>query len=202
MLGVLHLLSQALGWLALAMLLPALVALVAEDRVGLEGFLLAAGLTGFVAGAIFFALRGRRWRLNRAAGLFPYRRHMGHPARDRSGADHVWRRMSIICRHCLKRFPALRRRERRRCRPSTISASAVIFWRAELQWLGGLLTLISMVALLAPAGAGGLTGRGVAPLGPAGEAGLGRSIATVRTIVIMYTVGTGLCLGLLIADRR
>lgn len=197
MLGVLHLLSQALGWLALAMLLPALVALVAEDRAGLEGFLLAAGLTGFVAGAIFFALRGRRWRLNRAAAFLlvvavwvvppsiaavpiMYGANVGYlPA--------LFEAVSGFTTTGATALPSLDH-----------LGSAIIFWRAELQWLGGLLTLISMVALLAPAGAGGLTGRGMAPLGPAGEAGLGRSIATVRTVAIMYTVGTGLCLGLLI----
>ena len=44
---------------------------------------------------------------------------------------------------------------------------AIVFWRAELQWLGGLTTLISIVAVLAPAGVGGLTDRDLTLLGPA-----------------------------------
>ena len=63
MFGVLSLLIQMLGALALAMLFPAAIALVNNNVEDAESFLLVAGLTGFVAGAVFFALRGRRWRL-------------------------------------------------------------------------------------------------------------------------------------------
>jgi trk system potassium uptake protein TrkH len=197
MLGVLHLLSQALGWLAFAMLFPALIALVAEDRVGLEGFLLVAGLTGFIAGAIFFALRGRRWRLSRSTAFIFVVAMWTVPAliaavpimygASVSYVSALFEAISGLTTTGASVMPSIDH-----------TGSAIIFWRAELQWLGGLMTLISMVALLAPAGVGGLTGRVVASLGPAGEVGLGRSFSTVRTVAIMYTVGTGICLALLI----
>jgi len=69
MFGVLHLLIQVLGLLAFAMLVPAAIAVVGGDADNAENFLLVAGLTGFITGAVFFALRGRPWRLGRFAAF-------------------------------------------------------------------------------------------------------------------------------------
>jgi trk system potassium uptake protein len=197
MLGVLHFLSQVLGGLALSMLVPVVIALVDGDRVNAESFLLAAGLTGFVSGAVFFALRGRRWRLKRvsvfvlvlsvwivppliAAVPIMVGAGVGYlPALFEATSGYTTTGASV-----LTSLESLR--------------PAVIFWRAELQWLGGLMTLISIVAVLAPAGVGGLTSRNVALLGLAGEGGFIRSLATVRVVAGIYALTTAVCFCLLV----
>jgi trk system potassium uptake protein TrkH len=75
---------------------------------------------------------------------------------------------------------------------------SIIFWRAELQWLGGLITLISVITVLAPAHVGGLSDRDLAVLGPAGEGSLGRSLSTAGTITTIYAGATALCASLLL----
>ena len=65
MIPVLFFLSLFLGALAAALLLPVLVAIAANEPYAVETFLLNSGMIGFVAGAIFFALRGRERGLRR-----------------------------------------------------------------------------------------------------------------------------------------
>ena len=197
MFGVLHLLSQVLGGLAFAMLVPALIALLAEDGEGAESFLLIAGLTGFVAGAIFFALRGRRWHLDRAGALALMLAAWVIPPIIAAVPIMTGARIGYLS----ALFEAV---SGYTTTGATGLASieslnpAIVFWRAELQWLGGLITLFSIVTILAPLGVGGLTNRNVALLGPSSEGGLSRSFATARTVAVMYTAATVLCLGLLV----
>lgn len=196
MLGVLHLLTQVLGCLAFAMLFPAAIALVGGNADEAESFLLVAGLTGFIAGAIFFALRGRRWRLGRLAAFMLVLAVWIIPpliaaipimaAAHISYLSAVFEAVSAYTTTGATMLPAIEP-----------LGSAIIFWRVELQWLGGMMTLISIVTILAPAGVGGLTERNVALLGPAGEGGLSRSFATARTVAVMYSAATAICLGLL-----
>jgi trk system potassium uptake protein TrkH len=197
MLGVLHLLSQILGGLAFAMLVPAAVALVGGDAEAAESFLLVTGLTGFVAGAIFFALKGRRWRLSRVAAMAlmlsawvlpPFIAAI--PISAGARVDYLSALFEAVSGYTTTGATAL---------PSIDALSpAIVFWRAELQWLGGLITLLSVATILAPAGVGGLTNQNVALLGPASEGGLSRSFATARTVAIMYAAATALCFGLLV----
>lgn len=197
MLGVLHLLAQVLGYLAFAMLLPAVIGLVKGDPVGAEAFLLVAGLTGFVSGAIFFALRGRSWRLDRVSSFTlvlavwlvpPLIAAVPLTAGTRLGyLEAVFEAVSGYTTTGATLFRSL-----------DLLGPATIFWRAELQWLGGLMTLIAIVTVLAPAGVGGLSSRGVALLGPSGEGTIGRSSGTVATVTIIYSATTLLCLGLLV----
>jgi trk system potassium uptake protein TrkH len=197
MLGVLHLLSQILGGLAFAMLIPAVVALVAEDAEAAESFLLVAGLTGFVAGAIFFALKGRRWRLSRVAAIALMLSAWvlppliaAIPIAAGARVDYLSALFEAVSGYTTTGATVL---------PSVDTLGpAIVFWRAELQWLGGLITLLSIVTILAPAGVGGLTNQNVALLGPASEGGLSRSFATARTVTIMYATTTALCFGMLV----
>jgi trk system potassium uptake protein TrkH len=197
MFGVLHLLTQFLGALAFAMLLPATIALVDGDPGNAESFLLVAGLTGFTAGAIFFALRGRRWRLNRFAAFVLVLLLWAVPP--------LIAAVPIMNGAGIKYLPAVFEAVSAYTTTGATTLSslepigpAVIFWRAELQWLGGLITLLSIVTILAPAGVGGLSDRNLAILGPAGEGSLSRSLATARTVTLVYSGATAFCLCLLI----
>lgn len=197
MFGVLQLLVQVLGALAFAMLFPAAIAVVGGNAADAESFLLVAGLTGFVAGAVFFALRGRRLRLGRFAVLLLVLSVWAIPPliaavpiMDGADVDYVTAVFEAVSAYTTTGATTLR--------PLDGVAPAVLFWRAELQWLGGLITLLSVVTVLAPAGVGGLSDRNLAVLGPAGEGGLERSLGAARTVTLMYAGTTGVCLCLLL----
>lgn len=197
MFGVLHFLTLVLAGLAIAMLAPAAIALGGNDASEAESFLLVAGLTGFVAGAMFFALRGRRRHLDRLAAFIliltiwiipPFIAAIPIMVGARIGyLPALFEAVSAYTTTGATVLPSL-----------GSLPPALIFWRAELQWLGGLITLISIVTVLAPAGVGGLTSRNVGLLGRTGEGGLFRSLATARVVATIYTVTTAVCFGLLL----
>ncbi len=195
MIGVLHLLSRAFGGLALAMLVPAAIAVVSADGAATE-FLIISGLTGFLSGAIFFALQGRQPRFDRAAGFvlaatlwivlpliaavpFALHGHFGYVAA-------LFEAVSGFTTTGATIFHSL-----------AGAGPSIIFWRAELQWLGGLMTLVTFVTILAPAGVGGLSSRGLAALGGFSEAGPERIAQGLRRMVTLYALFTGLCIILL-----
>ncbi len=195
MIGVLQILSQVLGGLAFALLAPAAVAMAGEEGVAYR-FLVVAGLIGFVAGAIYFALHGRARTIGRADRFVLV---VG-----------VWTAVPLIAAlpimlstsagYLAALFEAV-------SGFTTTGASvfgsleevgrAVVFWRAELEWLGGLATLFTFVLVLAPAELGGLSGRGLAMIGGFGEPGAGRSREVMRAVATIYTTLTGLCIILL-----
>ncbi len=197
MFGVLYLLSQVLGIFAFAMLAPVVVGLLVKDTSDAEAFLLVSGMTGFVSGAMFFALRGRRWRLSRAGacglvlGMFvlpsliaavPFLMIV-----DIGPLHALFEAVSGFTTTGATILPSVE-----------VIGPAAIFWRAELQWLGGLVTLIVLGTILAPAGVGGLTARNIAILGAAGEGGLQRSFDAARSIGAFYLATTVICVALLV----
>ncbi len=70
----------------------------------------------------------------------------------------------------------------------------LIFWRSQLQWIGGYLTLLTIVLILAPLGIGGLTNRR-ASIGGGGEivAGQMRVFVLALNMGLLYAVVTGIC---------
>ena len=195
MIGALLILSQALGALALAMLVPAAISVVSQDGAATD-FLLVSGLTGFLSGAIFFAMRGHRLRFDRTAGFvlaaalwvvippiaaLPFALH--------GGLSYVAALFEAVSGFTTSGGTVFR----------TLSGAgpSIIFWRAELQWLGGLTTLVTFVTILAPAGMGGLSSRGLAALGGFSEAGPERVVHGLRQLASLYALFTGLCIILL-----
>ena len=191
MIGVLHILSEVLAGLALALLLPAALALAGGDPIG-GNFLVVSGLVGFVAGAIFFALRGRQRALGRAdrfvlvlvvwtavpvIAALPITL-----STDLSFLAALFEAASGFTTTGATVFPAL-----------ADVGRAVIFWRAELQWLGGLATLLTFVLILAPAELGGLSSRGWSLIGGFAEAGRGRVREVIGAIAALYAAVTGAC---------
>ena len=195
MIGVLHILSRAFGGLALAMLVPAAIAVVSADGAA-NSFLLISGLTGFLSGAIFFALRGRRPRFDRTAGfalaatlwvVVPLIAAVPIAVRGRFGyVAALFEAVSGFTTTGATVFRSL-----------SGAGPSIIFWRAELQWLGGLATLVTFVTILAPAGVGGLSSRGLAVLGGFSDAGPERVVQGLRRMVTLYALFTGLCIILL-----
>ena len=198
MINVLHILSRVFGGLALAMLIPAAIAVVADDG-SATSFLLVSGLTGFLSGAIFFALQGNHPRFDRAAGF--------------ALAAALWVVVPLIAAlpialhgriaYLAALFEAVSGFTTTGAtvfRSVAAAGPSIIFWRAELQWLGGLATLVTFVTILAPAGVGGLSSRGLAPLGGFSEGGPERIAQGLRRMATLYALFTGLCVILLFAS--
>ena len=195
MIGVLFILSRAFGGLALAMLVPAAISVVSQDGAAAD-FLVVSGLTGFLSGAIFFALRGYRTRFDRTAGfalvavlwvLIPLIAAIPIALHARFGfVAALFEAVSGFTTTGATVYRSL-----------AGAGRSIIFWRAELQWLGGLATLVTFVTILAPAGVGGLSSRGLAALGGFSEAGPERVAQGLRRLVSLYSLFTGLCIILL-----
>ncbi len=195
MIGVLHILSQVAGGLAFALLAPAVIAVIAQDGAA-QSFLLVSGLTGFLSGATYFALQGRKPRFDRSAGFvlavalwvtlpliaaipFALRADIGYVAA-------LFEAVSGFTTTGATAFRSL----------AGVGPS-IIFWRAELQWLGGLATLVTFVTILAPAGVGGLSSRGLAAMGGFSDAGPERVVHALRRVAVLYALFTGVCVILL-----
>jgi len=75
---------------------------------------------------------------------------------------------------------------------------ALVFWRVQLQWLGGYLALLTIVMIVAPLGIGGLTAR-TAPLINKGDLvlGQGRVLGFASNLAIIYLSVTAACVILL-----
>lgn len=197
MTGILFLFSIVLLAFSFAMLLPIAVAAAAGDARSVFDFFLIASLSGFCAAGFFFALQGRRaafgrvqsflllilsWTALCLVGALPFLIVSGL-----SAIDAVFESVSGLTTTGATIFVTL-----------SDYPLAVIFWRAELQWLGGLLTLLSIVLISAPAGIGGLPDRHIR-LAEGAEGMRGhRVLNAVRDIAGLYILLTILCLILLL----
>ncbi|MHA1553503.1 MAG: TrkH family potassium uptake protein [Alphaproteobacteria bacterium] len=191
MIGILYILSQALGVAAFALLAPAIVAVATGDPGG-EGFLIVAGLVGFLAGAIFFSLRGRHRVLDRTAGIASIA--LAWTLLPLIGAVPIaWATPLGALEALFEATSGLTTTGATAFTSLSDIGPAVIFWRSELQWLGGFLTLITFAAISAPIGVGGLSALGIAAIGR-NEGGLGRIYYLLRGVGTLYLLGTGICI--------
>jgi trk/ktr system potassium uptake protein len=197
MVGVLHILSQVLGVLAFALLLPAAISLATGDGLA-ESYLVIAGLVGFLAGAFFFGLRGREANLNRASGFVlvvaiwvvpPLIAAV--PIMQNAHVSYIDGLFEAVSGFTTTGATVLKL--------ATLTP-ATIFWRAELQWFGGLATLLTFVTVLAPAGIGGLSSRAVSTVGEYSDTSAGRAWRAIRSVTIVYSAATAVCIVLLFAS--
>ncbi|WP_018391138.1 TrkH family potassium uptake protein [Ancylobacter sp. FA202] len=149
--------AQTAGVMAGFLLLSALVSLFRREP-GADVFLMTALLTVFGAGAVFLAVRNRPGRLDRLAayGLLlvlwvgvPIIAAVPIAATTTLSPMHAWLEAvsaftttGPVQIHDLENVPR-----------------ATLGWLLTLQWAGGLLTLVGFVAVLGPAGMGGLPDR-------------------------------------------
>jgi trk system potassium uptake protein TrkH len=195
MVGLFYLLSQALAGFAAALLLPGAIALAEGESSAADAFLLTAALTGFLATAVIFALRGRLREIGRVAsyvlllavwivppliGAFPLMRA--------AGLDYLTALFEAVSGYTTTGATAL----------ETVGSAGIagVFFRAELQWLGGLMTLVTIVTIVAATGLGGLSASQVALVSGV-EDRFGRLLITVRQILVVYSALTLLCIVLL-----
>lgn len=193
MTGILFLFSYVLLAFGAAMLLPVAVAAASGDTRSLVDFILLAALTGFFAFGFMFALQGQRrsfgrmqsfllllfgWTALSVVGALPFK-----VVQQMTTVDALFESVSGLTTTGATVFTRI----------SDVPL-AVIFWRAELQWLGGLLTLLSITLISAPAGIGGLPDRHIRLAeGIEGLWGV-RVVNAIREIAGLYTLVTIICM--------
>ncbi len=198
MVGVFYLLSQALLGFALAMLLPAAVAFAAGEVPAGNAFVLTATLLGFFTATVIFALRGRTRTISRVGSyMLVLAVWVGTPViaalplMRAGGTDYLTALFESVSGFTTTGATALER--------VGSVGFAGIFFRAELQWLGGFVTLVTIVTVLAASGLGGLSRSQVALVSGV-EDRSGRLLASVGKILIAYSAVTIVCVILLFAS--
>ncbi|WP_321340622.1 potassium transporter TrkG [Breoghania sp.] len=175
------------------MLLPASVAVAGGDMpVGLN-FAMIAALLAFGAGSTFLALRGRMRRFNRVqsyvllvsawvvlplVGALPF-----ITIADIEVWTAIFEAVSGLTTTGATAIGSIER-----------LPVALIVWRAELQWLGGLLTLLGITLISAPAGIGGLPDRYIRLIGTEGHQDRKRVMAAALDIAGFYVAVTLACI--------
>lgn len=185
-------LAAILGSVATALAAPFLIALYMDEFQAAQMFGATAAAYAFIASAIFITLRGKErglkrvetfgllllaWALLLAGGALPLAL-----TTQMSGIDAAFETVSAITTSNASVFASVEDLPR-----------SVLFWRVQLQWLGGLLTLLSLVIVLAPAGVGGLPRRQIALLEKVGIGGGGRILKTCMNVGGTYTLFTLIC---------
>jgi trk system potassium uptake protein TrkH len=196
MIGIFHLLAQATGWLAVATFLPAGIGFATDDHHAGNAYLLVAVLLGFLSGALVLALRGRRRGLTRVGSyLLILAMWVAIPpiaalpltlSADISYLTALFEAVSGLTTTGASAIPNV-----------GVIGPAGVFFRAELQWLGGFLTLVTVATVLAATGLGGLSRSQVALVSGV-EDRLSRILIGVRQIFVAYGAVTVLCVVLLI----
>ncbi len=189
-------LAAILGTVSASLTAPFLIALYMEEFPAAQMFGSIAAAYAFFASAIFITLRGKErglkrvetfgllllsWVLLLASGALPLAM-----STDMLTSNVIFETIAAITTSNASTFVSVE-----------VLPRSVLFWRVQLQWLGGLLTLLSLVIVLAPAGVGGLPKRQIALLEKVGTGGGGRILKICLSIGGTYIVFTLLCAGAL-----
>lgn len=197
MASVFHLLAQALGGFAIAMVFPAVVALAHGETYGARVFLLVATMVGFFSAAVYLALRGRTRPFDRVSGFVlvvgiwivpPLVAAV--PLMLIAETTYVTALFEAVSGYTTTGATAFDSLES--------LGTGGVFFRAELQWLGGLITLVTIVTVVAPSGLGGMTTSQVA-LVTSTDGRYTRLLGTLRQLLAAYVLVTVACAALLFA---
>lgn len=197
MVPVLYIFSYFAGALAFALLFPALVAGSFGETRLVADFLLSAVLLTFLSGALLLSLRGRERRLR--------------PAQRYLLALMVWLFLPALA--AIPLLFALENTTPLNAYFETVSAltttgarvlaapeflpRSIVFWLAFVQWLGGGLTLLIIVLVLAPSGAGGLPEAHQRLVEHGGLPEKRRLLMILYDLMPIYIGATGVCFILL-----
>lgn len=194
-----------LGWLlsasAIAMFVPAAFAVALDPVAVAQAFLVPIIVIGFLGGTLILAFRGREmltsrrdnlvllgmiWIVTPVAGALPL--YMtGYP--DRAMAA-VFEAVSGFTTTGATVFLDL----------ESVPAS-VIVWRALLQWIGGLTTLLAIAAVLGPLAGTDLFDRQLRLIGRSTHGSVHHLVESVRTILPLYLALTTGCFVALVLSQ-
>lgn len=199
MTSILSLFGLFLAVLSGAMLLPSAIAAASGEYVAAMRYLIGAAFTGFVAGSLIFAFHGVDKRLNRT-GVF-------------SVAVLTWFLLPAFASipfYLSSTFDSFNASYFEAVSGFTTTGAtiitqleeasvAVIVWRAILQWLGGLATILLILLVIAPAKVGGTPDRPLAMIERGARTARQRVRSTAQVFVPLYSGLTFICFGLLTA---
>lgn len=197
--AVISLFSYSLILFAVLTLLPALIAFSAQENGNSINYIMCAALSLFLGGALALILRFDQTRLRRVGSfwllLLVWVVLAGIAAipiamqTELSFVSAYFEAMSGLTTTGSTLFNQL----------DTLPRS-LIFWRAELQWIGGLLTIVGIVMILAPSGAGGLPDRNIRLMEHADTSDAKRIFDGAKEISLIYLSATAIIfLGLIVA---
>lgn len=197
MVPVVYVFAYFVGGLALALLLPAVVAAGVGEFDLVPDFLIASALLTFFSGALMLSLSGRERRLRPAQRyvlalmlwtLLPL--FASVPLfvvfSDLSLIEGYFEAVSGLTTTGASVLPV----------PEVLPQS-LVFWLALVQWLGGGLTLLVIVLVLAPTGVGGLAEAHARMVEHGGLTEKRRLLLVLRDIMPIYGGATTLCFILL-----
>jgi len=190
---VLYVLGWALAVLAGTMLLPIVFAIARDSIVQVQAFSVPAIAIGFLAGCMIIAFRGREqfsgrrqglllmalmWTFVPAAAALPFY-SAGFPnnaiaAYFEAASGFTTTGATVITK--LGETPA-----------------SIIVWRALLQWIGGLATLVSLATLLGPLTGSVIEDRQLRLVGNSAQGTLQHIREAIKTILPLYSALTAAC---------
>ncbi len=191
--AVLYALGWLLGGLAISMFVPALAAVMAGDMENARVFFNSAVFCGFFAGAMILSLRGREAEFNKRGSLLLvglvwtvlplfaavpiyFSGVIFSPGKALFEAVSGFTTTGATVLSHLDRQPA-----------------AILLWRAILQWLGGLYTIIAASGIFAALGIGGLQLQFAAMPHGEGQTLFGRLRQTARVLLGVYAALSAVC---------
>lgn len=193
------------GWLfaciAAAMVIPLCFALVLGENLSAQAFFVTASITGFLGVALIFALKGQNTTNTRRQSLFLL--------------GTLWFILPVIAAFpfYLAQTPNDIVRAYFEAVSGFTTTGATIFvdlsevprsiivWRAVLQWIGGLITLLTLVAILAPVIAADDADRSLHQVKQTLPAAHRQFIETLPTLLPIYGAITAACFISLIIAR-
>lgn len=191
--AVLYILGWVLAAISAAMLIPASFAVALDSIAHVQAFVIPAFVVGFLAGGMIIAFRsreafsGRRqsllllalvWMVVPLAGALPFYTS-GFPGNAIAAyfeAASGFTTTGATVLTDLKQTPA-----------------SIIVWRALLQWLGGLITLIALATMLGPLSGSASSDRQLRFIGRSTHGTVLHMKEAIRSITPLYSALTAAC---------
>lgn len=197
MAGILYFLGILVGILGVAMVFPAMVAasLGEGDYTGI--FLVSAALNLFVAGGLVSGLHGRERRLKRAESLglaiLVWTVAPAFAAMPFALAGSY----ELLPKAYFETVSAFTTTGATILGPADTLPRSLVLWRSLLQWIGGGITLLTVVLILAPARIGGTPDSTIIAIETGGRTERTRIMGTAMRVLPPYAALTGACIVLL-----
>ena len=190
MVAVLLLFGYFLAVAAVCCLFQSLVVLAVDGIAVAANFLIATGLIAFAAGGLILAFRGVKSVAGRSAGYgflavvwtagpFFLALPLNFAMADLSYFNAYIETVSMFTTTGFTLIPNL-----------DAVPKSVLLWRSIISWLGGAVTIVTILVVMTPAAVGGMTTRRLQATEFQGGVGHVRFMGGVRAIIPPYAIGT------------
>lgn len=197
MIGVIHLVTLAAALMSAGLLFPALVSVARSEGTVALDLVLLAFLGLFAAALILAAIRGRAKRVNTASSLLAVvliwimTPILGAiPFAVAGDAPLIAALFESVSGVTTTGSSAL---------TAQSAPASLLLWRAELEWLGGFMTLACIIHILAPSGIGGLPQSGGRFFHTRGEHAGETETAKFYGLFAQYTIVTVVLIAIFVA---